>query len=78
MYMYNFFTQGTNTCGVSFLGDCSHVCLLSTSRQGYTCACPDGMVLQRDRTCIAGIIYAYTTQCVLMQYYSISGNNATS
>ncbi len=33
-------------------GGCSHLCLLSTATGGFTCACPDGMVLQGSQTCI--------------------------
>ena len=33
-------------------GDCSHLCLLSTAAEGFTCACPDGMTLQAGRNCI--------------------------
>ena len=31
---------------------CSHICLLSTHSRGYGCACPAGMVLLTEFTCI--------------------------
>ena len=36
-------------------GGCSHLCLLSTATGGFTCACPDGMILQGSSRCIQGI-----------------------
>ena len=33
-------------------GGCSHLCLLSTEQDGYSCQCPDNLQLERDgRTC---------------------------
>ena len=38
----------TNPCDVNN-GDCSHLCLLSsTSAKGFTCVCPDNMLLGVD------------------------------
>ena len=33
-------------------GGCSHLCLLSTASQGFSCACPDGMILDGDSNCV--------------------------
>lgn len=47
------FFEGTNPCDVNN-GDCSHFCLTSaTNSSGYSCACPDDMMLDDDqRSCI--------------------------
>ncbi|PIK56419.1 putative low-density lipoprotein receptor-related protein 4 isoform X3 [Apostichopus japonicus] len=60
-------TAAVSPCG-SNNGGCSHLCLLSpSSRTGYTCACPTGVVLGDDeRTCHNGmdnfLIYSRRTQ----------------
>ncbi|TMW45903.1 hypothetical protein DOY81_009020 [Sarcophaga bullata] len=35
-------------------GNCSHLCLLSTNAQGYSCACPTGVKLLSHNTCANG------------------------
>ncbi|XP_055856668.1 low-density lipoprotein receptor-related protein 6 [Episyrphus balteatus] len=35
-------------------GNCSHLCLLSTNAQGYSCACPTGVKLLTPFTCANG------------------------
>ena len=39
-----------NPCAVRN-GECSHFCLLSNNQEGYSCSCPEGLILQRNRTC---------------------------
>lgn len=41
---------GDNPCSHSN-GNCSHLCLLSTKPQGYSCACPTGVKLVDNYTC---------------------------
>ncbi|KAH8340133.1 hypothetical protein KR067_010390 [Drosophila pandora] len=35
-------------------GNCSHLCLLATNSQGYSCACPTGVKLVSPNTCANG------------------------
>ncbi|XP_037825188.1 low-density lipoprotein receptor-related protein 6 [Lucilia sericata] len=35
-------------------GNCSHLCLLSTNAQGYSCVCPTGVKLISENTCANG------------------------
>ncbi|XP_011154181.1 low-density lipoprotein receptor-related protein 6 isoform X2 [Harpegnathos saltator] len=45
--------QGNNPCRQNN-GNCSHLCLLSTSKRGYSCACPTGVKLVDNFTCAKG------------------------
>ena len=36
-----------NPCSFNNAG-CSHLCLLSPSKEGFTCACPSGMTLNAE------------------------------
>lgn len=48
-----FETKEPNPCATNN-GGCSHLCLLSTSAQNYTCACSTSFLLDADnKTCVA-------------------------
>ena len=49
-----FFFVASNPCEPGN-GGCSHLCLLSTASRGFTCACPDGMMLQGSTNCVQGV-----------------------
>ena len=53
---YSFSCVAPNPCG-SGNGGCSHLCLLSSDPNGYSCACPDGWVLQGNQSCIPGMLF---------------------
>ena len=58
-----YFVTGTNPC-LNSNGGCSHICLLSaTNSSGYSCACPDSLVLdENQRDCISEcLIWCVTT-----------------
>ncbi|XP_072034880.1 low-density lipoprotein receptor-related protein 2-like isoform X2 [Amphiura filiformis] len=62
-----------NPCGTNN-GGCSHLCLLSTNNNGYTCKCPNNFMMNRDgKTCTANcnvheFLCADMKQCIPIQY----------
>ena len=60
---------GTNPCDLLDNGNCSHLCLISgTNSSGYSCACPDSLVLDENkRDCIGKRYYG----CTFKYYYML-------
>ncbi len=55
----NWYSAVTNPCDGH---GCSHLCLLSsTATNGYSCACPDGYMLEDDEVTCTGESLAVTT-----------------
>ena len=50
-----------NRCGKNN-GKCSHLCLPNASNQGFSCACPTGLVLQPDgKSCNTRNLFTFST-----------------
>ena len=70
----NYDTIGSNPCGTTN-GGCSHFCLLSAvDPRGYSCDCPEGMVLGDD---LANCIFQNGTTSVLSFSNTPLGNLMT-
>ena len=62
-----------NPCGDT-RGGCSHFCLLSAvDPRGYSCGCPDGMVLEDDMTNCTNYYNETTVEAVLPPFNLTQG-----
>ena len=70
---------GTNPCHVRN-GGCSHLCLLSSVHEaGYSCACPDGLIIGEDSlTCSSESKQLnLMLELCLMSILHVTGNTPT-